>query len=367
MENNERDRKLEQWLDEALSDYSAAEPRFGLEQRVLNRVRAEEKARRRHWGLWKWMPAFAAIAAVAIVGVAIRPVATRKAQPAQMSGGDLYSSSQQSERQVDKGSVDRLEAGPAKKAIAKKEMDTRARNKVAPRAEVPAEQTIDGRARNSDRFAFSVAANAPVSAPPPPPPPPQPGLGGAAMGGSVNLPGSKAVTQRRDAATAQNASEFDTKGSPVPMDPSAAAGQKLEEIPLQTVPLTSSTKELKDAAASAPSGIIGTETVAVAKESAALKKVKSKKKEQEQAAKARAEDANVIDVFGMRLRTDIKQAPAGPMQFPTPSPLSEQERLVLAAAKSLKDLPPKQASQGDAIPPVEIKEVQIAPLAGPRK
>ena len=45
MENNERDRKLEQWLDEALSEYSAAEPRLGLEQRVLNRVRGEENSR----------------------------------------------------------------------------------------------------------------------------------------------------------------------------------------------------------------------------------------------------------------------------------------------------------------------------------
>jgi hypothetical protein len=45
MENNERDRRLEQWLDEALFDYSAAEPRFGLEQRVLNRVRAAWHAR----------------------------------------------------------------------------------------------------------------------------------------------------------------------------------------------------------------------------------------------------------------------------------------------------------------------------------
>jgi hypothetical protein len=77
MENNERDRKLEQWLDEALSEYSAAEPRLGLEQRVLNRVHGEEKARTRRWSLWKWMPALAAIAAAVIVGVAFRPMMMR--------------------------------------------------------------------------------------------------------------------------------------------------------------------------------------------------------------------------------------------------------------------------------------------------
>jgi hypothetical protein len=132
-------------------------------------------------------------------------------------------------------------------------------------------------------------------------------------------------------------------------------------------PIKPATMDAKAAAESAPTGIVGVESVTVAKETAALKKVKAKKREQEQAAKARADNANVVDVFGMRLRTEIKQTAAGPMQFPTPAPLSEQEKLVLAAAKKMKDAPLKQDAQGGEIPAIEIKEIEIKPLEGPKK
>src|SRR6185369_8134435 len=112
MENNERDRKLEQWLDEALSEYSAAEPRLGLEQRVLNRVRGEEKVRAQRWSFWKWMPAFAAIAAAAIIGVAIRPLTLQKSAPVQMSARlEPAAPRQSSEETVAKDGA----AAPAKK------------------------------------------------------------------------------------------------------------------------------------------------------------------------------------------------------------------------------------------------------------
>src|SRR5512142_2138113 len=95
MENNERDRKLDRWLDEALSEYSTAEPRFGLEQRVLNRIRGEEQ-RSRKWNFWRWMPALGAIAAVIVVAVAIRPMLTRKTPVPQMQERiGTYSSPQQ--------------------------------------------------------------------------------------------------------------------------------------------------------------------------------------------------------------------------------------------------------------------------------
>jgi hypothetical protein len=55
------------------------------------------------------------------------------------------------------------------------------------------------------------------------------------------------------------------------------------------------------------------------------------------------------------------------MQFPTPAPLSEQEKLVLAAAKKMKNAPVKQDAQGGVIPDVEIKEIEIKPLEGPKK
>ena len=64
-EGDERDRLL----DEALSSYSAEEPRPGLEQRVLNRIRAEAGARRRAWAQWYIaIPALCLLAVVALVG-----------------------------------------------------------------------------------------------------------------------------------------------------------------------------------------------------------------------------------------------------------------------------------------------------------
>ncbi|HXM42187.1 MAG TPA: hypothetical protein VN924_13115 [Bryobacteraceae bacterium] len=71
MRNDELDRAL----DEALARYSSAEPLAGLEQRVLNRVRAERPGRR--IGRWAWAVALAAgmiATAVFWVGQAFRPV-----------------------------------------------------------------------------------------------------------------------------------------------------------------------------------------------------------------------------------------------------------------------------------------------------
>ena len=55
-------RRLEEWLDAALKQYGNAEPRVGLENRILARLRAEP-ARRSRW-LW---PILAATAAAALI------------------------------------------------------------------------------------------------------------------------------------------------------------------------------------------------------------------------------------------------------------------------------------------------------------
>jgi len=59
-------RKIDAWLDDALARYSGAEPRAGIENRVLAALRAEERnPRRRRWMVW--VPAAAATAATVIV------------------------------------------------------------------------------------------------------------------------------------------------------------------------------------------------------------------------------------------------------------------------------------------------------------
>lgn len=62
---NDKPDALDQAVDQALAQYSNAEPLTGLEQRVMNRVRAE--GRRRRLGLWGWAIA-AGAAAVLVAG-----------------------------------------------------------------------------------------------------------------------------------------------------------------------------------------------------------------------------------------------------------------------------------------------------------
>ncbi len=70
MPPDDPERKLDAWLDEALSRYSAVEPRAGLESRVLYRLGAEKRRPARRW--WKaWAPALATAAALIIVTLVV--------------------------------------------------------------------------------------------------------------------------------------------------------------------------------------------------------------------------------------------------------------------------------------------------------
>ena len=66
MTGNEKE-KLDRWLNRALAEYSKAEPRSGIELRVLANLRAERRRvaerRRRQW----WMVGIAATAAVLVI------------------------------------------------------------------------------------------------------------------------------------------------------------------------------------------------------------------------------------------------------------------------------------------------------------
>ncbi|HTC91966.1 MAG TPA: hypothetical protein VK699_00760 [Terriglobales bacterium] len=66
------DKKLaaEQWLDDALENYSAAEPRAGIEMRILANLEAHVSQRRRRWVLA--LAASAAVVVFAMVMVNLR-------------------------------------------------------------------------------------------------------------------------------------------------------------------------------------------------------------------------------------------------------------------------------------------------------
>ena len=59
---------LDRWLDSALQKYGEAEPRAGLEGRVLANLRTAAESSTR---AWRWWPVFAVMAAIFVVGAAI--------------------------------------------------------------------------------------------------------------------------------------------------------------------------------------------------------------------------------------------------------------------------------------------------------
>jgi hypothetical protein len=68
MTNDEPD-ALDRVLDKALAEYSREEPLSGLEQRVLNRVRAEGSVRRVAFGRWVLACGIAAVAVIILTTV----------------------------------------------------------------------------------------------------------------------------------------------------------------------------------------------------------------------------------------------------------------------------------------------------------
>jgi len=68
----ENDRKMDEMLDSMLANYSAAEPRPGLETRILANLReAEEKKATQGWWNFKWIWAGAVAAAIIVAAVLI--------------------------------------------------------------------------------------------------------------------------------------------------------------------------------------------------------------------------------------------------------------------------------------------------------
>jgi|HubBroStandDraft_6_1064221.scaffolds.fasta_scaffold69890_3 hypothetical protein len=60
---------IDQWIDDALVGYSAAEPLAGIEERVLNRIRRRSRIAR-----WAWAtPALASLLLAAVIAVRTTP------------------------------------------------------------------------------------------------------------------------------------------------------------------------------------------------------------------------------------------------------------------------------------------------------
>jgi hypothetical protein len=403
MENNERDRKLDQWLDEALSQYSAAEPRLGLEQRILAGVHAEERAQtgRKNW--WRWMPAFAAIAAVLIVMVAVRPYWEQKEPAAKMASSNIatYSASAPaSQNEVVARKLEEPKVSVAKKSI---EADKSSRMKqgwAAPRETITLSKdaTLDERreaevspkngpvaasrayrygneenakalAKESDKAASEVLkqpaqgrrfqslmgrADAP---PAPPPPAPKPESGQTTI---MSAPATAAVAAN-EAPTATTRDKVHAAKSELSATETIEVQGTAQNVIVPVVP----SKTATDAVVG---GIVAAGKAGLAEATAGAKTVTAKAK----AAVNKPKSPIPTDALGMApMRTDLKQVPPGPrQQFPTPTPLSDEEKMALAASKQMKGKPatevPAQKPDGDTNA-IEIKKIEIAPLPGPPK
>jgi hypothetical protein len=77
MEPDERKRVADEWLDAGLKQYGQAEPRPGLENRILAGLRSERErmlARK-----WQWWPALAALTAIFLIGIGVFLIKLRNA------------------------------------------------------------------------------------------------------------------------------------------------------------------------------------------------------------------------------------------------------------------------------------------------
>jgi hypothetical protein len=352
MENNERDRKLDQWLDEALSQYSAAEPRLGLAQRVLAHVRAEEQSRagRRTW--WRWMPAFATIAAVLIVMVAIKPYWEEKTsrtvvvnetasapekKQAQETKSDAMSAAFQAPSQVLPKSRSRISA--------KKSSATNANENV------PATR----KATMQDTEAFSLPTRVVEDA-------------AATKDVQRTLPGkqaeiSKQMEARQETKAIPSGAGTGVSGGVMPSSNVAAVPRPAS--PARTNVLQLQTVQVQSAETSLPieHGVMATDRLPASAEGSAQVRTEQVKPMANASAAA-----NTMEVMGVTLRTDdISTQSRRVQQFPTPTPLSKQEKLMLAASKQLQEKPAANDKKKDEIAPIELKKIEIEPLPGPEK
>lgn len=82
MNPDKRDQFAERWIEEVLARYSDAEPRPGLDSRILANLEAAERRQRRSWRL-AWIPV--ACSALVILGLSIGFVRSGRTKPTAVS------------------------------------------------------------------------------------------------------------------------------------------------------------------------------------------------------------------------------------------------------------------------------------------
>lgn len=113
MEPDERKRVADQWLDAGLKQYGQAEPRPGLENRILAGLRSERErmlARK-----WQWWPALAALTAIFLIGIGVFSVKLRNAGAHAPLAKESPASFQQKTPQARQADGSRIQESPGQR------------------------------------------------------------------------------------------------------------------------------------------------------------------------------------------------------------------------------------------------------------
>ncbi|HKD81177.1 MAG TPA: hypothetical protein VKH81_15885 [Candidatus Angelobacter sp.] len=120
MADQKDEQKLDDLLDSALSEYSAVEPRPGLETRILARIREAAEQPHSRWWSARWLVAGAAVAAIAVVVLSVlflwpaqKPVQVQ-VKPEVPSSNQVQTGSTPKEATVEPDRVQKREAGARK-------------------------------------------------------------------------------------------------------------------------------------------------------------------------------------------------------------------------------------------------------------
>ena len=332
MDSEERDPKLDQrldqWLDDALAGYTAADPRPGLEQRITATLRSEDRApARRRW----WIIFAPAVAALAVLAVTIslhqdrRPNSKSAANIPQVDG--YVTPPRQSVPKRD-------DSVTQKSSVVNRDRTSQAaaRASVGRRSERPAPQRVivqpDPATLAAENKTAPAAADALIS------------------GSSVrnDLPQSRAVASLPTPPPAP-VSTPETSGSYKISGHSLASIDKMPSPPHEhPTPKTMQTVEVTAAAPAANMRAkSGSPTSADAFDVAA------------------AETASTTTRGYMPRESPLDRNG----QFPVPRPLTHEERLMLSVTGTALLQSSKKTditSRDEALPAIQIREITIKPL-----
>ncbi len=113
MEPDERERVVDKWLDAGLKQYGQAEPRPGLENRILAGLRSEgERMLARKW---QWWPALAALTAIFLIGIGVFSLKLRNTGVHAPLAKESPASFQQKSREPRQSDSSRIQESPSQR------------------------------------------------------------------------------------------------------------------------------------------------------------------------------------------------------------------------------------------------------------